>query len=51
MAFRLKYFNFFKDLGVEIEQGKKIGFIGKSGAGKSTLIDLILGIIKPSSGN
>ena len=33
----------------EIE-GKITGIFGKTGSGKSTLIDLILGIISPSSG-
>ena len=34
----------------EIEKGKITGIFGKTGSGKSTLIDLILGIISPSSG-
>lgn len=33
-----------------IKKGETIGFIGESGAGKSTLIDIILGILKLSSG-
>lgn len=39
-----------KDISLEIESGKTIGFIGESGAGKSTLLDLILGLIVPDSG-
>jgi ABC-type multidrug transport system fused ATPase/permease subunit len=31
--------------------GETIGFIGASGSGKSTLIDIILGLLTPSSGN
>lgn len=33
-----------------IKQGSTIGIIGKSGEGKSTLINLIVGLLKPSSG-
>jgi ATP-binding cassette, subfamily B, bacterial PglK len=34
-----------------IPRGSFIGIIGGSGAGKSTLVDLILGLLKPSSGS
>lgn len=33
-----------------IKRGEAIGIIGKTGSGKSTLIDLIMGFIKPQSG-
>jgi len=33
-----------------INKAECIGLVGTSGAGKSTLVDLILGLIKPSSG-
>lgn len=36
---------------LKINRGESIGFIGTSGAGKSTLVDIILGLIKPSSGS
>ena len=35
---------------LEIQAGQQIAFIGPSGAGKSTLADLILGLLKPASG-
>jgi len=35
----------------EIKQGDFIGMIGPNGAGKTTVIKLILGLLKPSSGN
>ncbi len=40
-----------KNLTLTINRGERIGIIGPSGSGKSTLCDLILGFIKPSSGN
>jgi len=39
-----------KDLDLLIKSGTKIGCIGSSGAGKSTLVNLLLGLLKPSSG-
>ncbi len=33
-----------------IRRGETVGFIGSSGAGKSTLVDVILGLLTPSSG-
>jgi len=35
---------------VEIKKGSIVGIFGSSGAGKSTLIDIILGILSPTSG-
>ena len=37
-------------LNLEIKKGDVIGIIGKSGAGKSTLINIILGLIDPTTG-
>lgn len=39
-----------RNIHLEIEFGKTMGFIGGSGAGKSTLIDLILGLLSPTQG-
>ena len=40
-----------QDISLEIPAGKFIAFVGPSGGGKSTLIDLILGLLQPSSGS
>jgi ABC-type multidrug transport system fused ATPase/permease subunit len=33
-----------------IKRGSTVGFVGSSGAGKSTLIDIVLGLLTPTSG-
>jgi ABC-type multidrug transport system fused ATPase/permease subunit len=38
-------------ISLSIQKGQSIGLIGKSGAGKTTLVDLILGLLKPESGD
>lgn len=39
-----------KDLSFEVKQHSVFGFIGKNGAGKTTTMKMILGFLKPSSG-
>lgn len=39
------------NLTLEIRKGQSVAFIGKSGAGKTTLADVILGLLKPQSGD
>ena len=39
-----------RNLSLDLKAGQSIGIVGESGVGKSTLLDLILGIIEPSSG-
>lgn len=42
--------NVLSDVTLEIPRGASVGIVGGSGAGKSTLIDIILGLLPPSSG-
>jgi ABC-type multidrug transport system fused ATPase/permease subunit len=35
---------------VAIPHGASVGFLGRSGAGKSTLVDVLLGLLSPTSG-
>jgi len=42
--------NTIKNISFEIEKNEKIGIVGESGVGKSTLIDLLMGLIDPTSG-
>jgi ABC-type bacteriocin/lantibiotic exporter with double-glycine peptidase domain len=40
-----------QNISLDIAEGRFIAFVGPSGGGKSTLIDLILGLLAPSSGS
>jgi ATP-binding cassette, subfamily B, bacterial PglK len=40
----------FQKFNLEINKGEKLIIMRKSGLGKSTLIDIILGLLKPKSG-
>lgn len=39
-----------REVNFTLPQGQTVGFVGESGAGKSTLVNLILGLLTPSSG-
>lgn len=38
------------NVSITIKKGQSIGIIGPSGSGKSTLIDIVVGLLKPTSG-
>lgn len=40
-----------KNFNLNIRKGECIGIIGKSGSGKSTFVDILLGLLKPNSGD
>ncbi len=40
----------FDNISLDIYKGEKVGIVGVTGGGKSTLVDLILGLLKPESG-
>lgn len=39
-----------RDINFEIKKGDRVGVIGVSGGGKSTFIDIVLGLLTPTSG-
>ncbi|WP_345763896.1 ABC transporter ATP-binding protein [Diaminobutyricibacter sp. McL0608] len=39
-----------RDVSLSIPFGSTVAFVGSSGAGKSTVVDLILGLVEPTSG-
>jgi ABC-type multidrug transport system fused ATPase/permease subunit len=39
------------DVNVSIESGESLAIVGPSGAGKTTFVDVLLGVLKPSSGD
>lgn len=40
-----------KNINLKINSGDRIGIIGSTGSGKSTLMDILMGLLEPSSGN
>lgn len=43
--------NILNGINLEIQKGAIIGVIGATGSGKSTLIDILMGLLHPTSGN
>ena len=39
-----------KNVSIEIKRGEAVGIIGRSGSGKTTLVDVMLGLLKNTSG-
>lgn len=49
-AYEGKNDNVLEHVNLAIQKGETIGLIGQSGAGKTTLTDIVLGLLKPQSG-
>ncbi len=43
--------NILDNLNVDIDKGSRIAFVGSTGSGKTTLIDLVTGLLTPTSGH
>lgn len=43
--------NLFFNLQLQLPKGKTIAFVGTTGSGKTTLVDLITGLLRPTSGS
>jgi ATP-binding cassette subfamily B protein len=43
-------FKILENLNLTIPKGSTVGFIGETGRGKTTLLDIIMGLLEPSSG-
>lgn len=39
-----------RDVNLVVHRGESVGLVGSSGAGKTTLVDLVLGLLRPTSG-
>jgi ABC-type multidrug transport system fused ATPase/permease subunit len=39
-----------KNINLDLIKGERIGFVGATGLGKSTLLDIIMGLLQPTSG-
>ena len=48
-----KYFDgspLFKDVGISVHRGDRIGIVGPNGAGKSTILGMMEGVVTPDDG-
>ena len=43
--------NQLNEISFSIKRGESVAFVGSSGAGKSTLVDIVMGLITPTSGS
>ena len=39
-----------RDINIRIPRGARIGLVGRSGSGKTTMMDLLMGLLQPTSG-
>jgi ATP-binding cassette, subfamily B, bacterial PglK len=50
-SFNKKTPNILNNVSFVISAGDKVGFIGETGSGKSTILDILMGLLRPSSGS
>ncbi len=50
LHFRIDGKDILENINLQLEEGKFLGIIGPNGSGKTTLLRILLGILKPSSG-
>lgn len=50
VSFQYEYTQVLKNISFEVEEGDFLALLGPNGSGKSTLLKLILGLLKPMSG-
>ncbi|MEO4052330.1 metal ABC transporter ATP-binding protein [Solibacillus sp. CAU 1738] len=51
VSFQYEYTQVLKNISFRVEEGDFLALLGPNGSGKSTLLKLILGLLKPMSGN
>jgi ABC-type multidrug transport system fused ATPase/permease subunit len=49
-SYGLRKANVIKSCNLEIKKGSCVGFIGRTGSGKSTILDVLMGLLLPTSG-
>ncbi|MEK4629381.1 metal ABC transporter ATP-binding protein [Solibacillus sp. FSL R7-0682] len=50
VSFQYEYTQVLKNISLKVEEGDFLALLGQNGSGKSTLLKLILGLLKPMSG-
>lgn len=50
VSFQYEYTHVLNDISLQVQQGDFLALLGPNGSGKSTLLKLILGLLKPMSG-
>ncbi|HOY73223.1 MAG TPA: ATP-binding cassette domain-containing protein, partial [Tenuifilaceae bacterium] len=43
-------FELFKEISFQLNEGERVGLVGRNGAGKTTLLKIIAGEMQPTSG-
>lgn len=51
VSFQYEYTQVLKNISLRVEEGEFLALLGQNGSGKSTLLKLILGLLKPNTGD